>query len=173
MSLNTNNAEKKIKNNNKNLNNDIIKDETNPLSNNDNKEKKNEKEDETENTKNGKIIMNYHNNEYEIKIKEEIDINDKKSKQFLRFKARLIKKVGNELQKDGDKYHISAKIIKMASKLEEQIRKSGLENNNSNVEKIKNDIELENNENNIIDIIEKKPKSFKKKKSTKVEFSGE
>ena len=171
--LNTNNIEKKVKNNNKNLGNDIIKDEINPLNNNDNKERKHEKENEMENNKNGKIIMNYHNNEYEIKIKEEIDINDKKSKQFLRFKARLIKKVGNEIQKDGDKYHISAKIIKMASKLEEQIGKSGPEKDNSNIEKKKNNIELENNENNIIDIIEKKPKSFKKKKSTKVEFSGE
>lgn len=173
VSLNTNNIEKKIKNNNKNLDNDIIKDETNPLSNNDNKERKHEKENEMENNQNGKIIMNYHNNEYEIKIKEEIDINDKKSKQFLRFKARLIKKVGNDLQKEGDKYHISAKIIKMASKLEEQIGKSCPEKDNSNIEKKKNNIELENNENNIIDIIEKKPKSFKKKKSTKVEFSGE
>ena len=126
-----------------------------------------------ENNKNGKIIMNYNNNEYEIKIKEEIDINDKKSKQFMRFKARLIKKVGNELQKDGDKYHISAKIIRMASKLEEQIRKSAPENDNSNIERKKNDIELEKNENNIMDIMEKKPKSYKKKKISKVEFSDE
>ena len=45
--------------------------------------------------------MNYKNNEYEIKIKEEKDKEDKKSKRFLRFKARLIKKVGNEIQKEG------------------------------------------------------------------------
>ena len=163
--------ESKIKNI-KILDNDNLKNDINKNNNIDIKANGLDKEKEVEENKNSKIIMSYNSNEYEIKIKEENDVKDKRSKQFMRFKARLIKKVGKELQNDGDKYHISAKIIKMASKLEAQIGKP--DPDNSNIQKI-NDIEVtnDNNDNNIIDIIEQKPKSFKKKKIKKAIFSDE
>ena len=56
----------------------------------------------------------------------------------------------------------------MASKLEQQIGTSEPEKENSNIKK-KNDAEI-GNKNNIIDIIDQKPKSFKKKKSAKIVF---
>ena len=77
-----------------------------------------------------------------------------------------MKKIGNELKKEGDKYNISANIIKMASKLEEQI---GNQNNEEKEQDVKNDdsmIEFKKI-NSFVDIMDQKPLSFKKKKTSK------
>ena len=94
-----------------------------------------------------------------------------KIQQFNRFKAGLKKKIENDIKKDGDKYHISAKIKKKASKLEEQIGNQNPEKEVENIQK-SNNIEIENQD-NILNLIEQKPISYKKKKSSKAIFSDE
>ena len=81
-----------------------------------------------------------------------------------------MKKFGNELKKEGDKYNISSNIIKMASKLEEQI---GKQNNGEKEKEAKNDDSIIKFKkiNSFVDIMDQKPLSFKKKKSSKILFS--
>lgn len=100
---------------------------------------------------------------------KELKNEDKRSKQFLRFKARLAKKVGTELKKEGDKYHVSSNIIKMASKLEEQISKP-IEEKRVRFVKIKSEPEIIDN---VFDILDRKPVSLHKKKSSKIIFHND
>ena len=124
--------------------------------------------EEKQDNKNKNVIKDYNNKDIEKNIKEE---NNKNSKQFNRFRAGLKKKIENDIKKDGDKYHISAKIKRKATKLEEQIGKQNPEKEEEYVQN-SNKIESEN-QNKIHKLIEQKPVSYKKKKSSKAIFSDE
>ena len=124
--------------------------------------------EEKQDNKNNNVIKDYNNKDIEKNIKEE---NNKNSKQFNRFRAGLKKKIENDIKKDGDKYHISAKIKRKATKLEEQIGKQNPEKEEEYVQN-SNKIESEN-QNKIHKLIEQKPVSYKKKKSSKAIFSDE
>ena len=163
-----NNNENKIQKRIKEINDNIEKQNQKEIKEESNISKEKKNEIDKNKIENNNIIMNYNNNDIENKIKEE---NNKNSKQFNRFKAGLRKKIENNIKKDGDKYHISAKIIKKASKLEEQIGNQNLEKEEENIQK-SNNIELEN-ENNVLNLIKQKPVSYKKKKTSKINFSDE
>ena len=150
------------------------------------------KREENKNIKNDNSVKNEQNNLTKVnKLNENENQNinnenkkkeesDKKSKQFMRFKARFMKKVGNELKKEGDKFNVSSKIIQMASKLEEKIGKTvpnklndEMQQNNGNV-KQNDKTNIENKKmNNIIELIEQKPMALNKKKSSKIIFFDE
>ena len=165
--LNISNKEKEEKENNKsNLENN--KYHENIINNKKNKE----------NNKNKnkiyikKILKNKdeHMVENKKEIKEEKNKNDdlenKKSKQFLRFKERMNKKKENNKQNESIKYNISPKIIEMASKLEKQINKE-----KKNIEN--NYLDEGKKSNFTVNLMNKKPISQNKKKIKKVYFSNE
>ena len=122
--------------------------------------------------KDNNIYNNNINKETDNKIKEENNENkeeekileSKNSKQFMKFKSRLIKKMKSDFQKKEDKYFISSKISNLASELENKFKKRKSvkiqENNKQEIEKKLNSME----------IIEQKPINLNKKKSKKINF---
>jgi len=120
-----------------------------------------------------KILKNKGENMIENNKKEEKDKNDdldnKKSKQFLRFKQRFNRQKENNIQKESNKYNISPKIMEMASKLEKQI-----ENTNKEGKSIEeNNLDEGKNSNFVVNLMNKKPISQNKKRIRKVYFSNE
>lgn len=167
-----NKANINLNNNNKTNNNE----EKNKFSYNANKNNDNFQINDNFNqniNKNKDIINNNIKNETNIKLEnenkkineEEKSSKPKNSKQFLKFKSRLVKKLGSELQKEGNKLNISEKITNMALELENKLkngRPTNIEENNKQ--------EINNNLNSL-ELIEQKPIHFNKKKAEKAEFS--
>ena len=115
---------------------------------------------------------NTKNQKDEMENKGDNDVNknvekkyvSKNSKQFIKFKEKLIKKNTSEFKTEGDKCNVSEKISNMALELEKKLNNK----KNDNIEdNIKQEIE---NKINSADIIEQKPVSYKKKKKEKTEF---
>ena len=166
-----NKANINLNNNNKNNN-----EEKNKFSYNANKKNDNFQINDNSNqniNKKKDIINNNIKNETNIKLENENKIineeekssKPKNSKQFLKFKSRLVKKLGSELQKEGNKLNISEKITNLALELENKLkngRPTNMEENNKQ--------EINNNLNSI-ELIEQKPIHFNKKKAEKVVFS--
>ena len=80
----------------------------------------------------------------------------------------------NNSGKGGNEYRQSFRIMEIAKKLEREITKQGLIDDNKDKEvKQENNNDIKNNEkNDIVDIISKKPINTKKKKKNKIEFKG-
>ena len=80
----------------------------------------------------------------------------------------------NNSGKGGNEYRQSFRIMEIAKKLEREITKQGLIDDNKDKEvKQENNNDIKNNEkNDIVDIISKKPINTKKKKKTKIDFKG-
>ena len=142
----------------------VIEKENNCVNLEENNINKENKATEKENEKNEDIINN--NNS-----KEAGKSQDKNSNRFQKFKKRLMKKLGNELKKGGDKHNVSANILKMAFNLEAKIgnkneeEQKGQNNDISNNNKSKSE-----NKNNIEEIMDKIPVKFDKKKTKKIVF---
>ena len=84
----------------------------------------------------------------------------KNSKQFLKFKTRVIQKKDNDSK---NKYNISSKITNMASHLENKFKRT-----KSLIDKdINKEIE---NKLNAYEVIDKNPVSYNKKKKKKIQF---
>ena len=182
--------------NNKTNNNNYINNNINNIDNNkDNKNSINnniEKEDNinnnsnnmkiNENSNNSNIYNNFNNiniNSYNIKEndsknktqkneckEEEKDLKHKNSKQFMKFRSKIMQNSENELKKIGigDNYKKSSKIANMAMDLENKYKNSNSVNFEENK---KNEIE---NKIASYEIIDKKPVNYKKKKTEKKVF---
>lgn len=126
--------------------------------------------------KSNENIHNSSNKDFNIFInkdlKEKKDINKEKninnnSRQFIKFKEKLKKKLEDESNKKNDKCKISVKIINMALGLENHMKNNEIKNDANNRE----ENEKENgNKLNEEKIKEKMPIIYKKKKRTKIVF---
>jgi len=101
------------------------------------------------------------NKEYK---EEEKDLKHKNSKQFMKYRSKIMQNSENELKKIGDNYNISSKIANMAMDLENKFKNSNSVNFEENK---KNEIE---NKIASYEIIDKKPVNYKKKKTEKKVF---
>ena len=158
------NDDEKINNSINDKTKKVIEKENNCVNLEENNINKENKATEKENEKKEDIINN--NNS-----KEAGKSQDKNSNRFQKFKKRLMKKLGNELKKGGDKHNVSDNILKMAFNLEAKIgnkneeEQKGPNNDISNNNKSKSE-----NKNNIEEIMNKKPVKFNKKKTKKIVF---
>ena len=108
------------------------------------------------------------------KSTNENNLKNKHSKSFQKFKQRFIKKIGTELKLGGGKsINPSSRILNMASYLENKFGKTErgrpVENEEYNFRSV-NDLSKKID---MMDIIDKKPVSFNKKKTKRIIFSGE
>ena len=150
-------------------------DEKNNMNNNDSVNKGNNR-NYLDKTKDNNLDENKNNNIKDIKndiMQNEEKLNENKqkeknkssseknSKQFLKFKTRVMQKKENDSK---NKYNSSSKIKKMASHFENKLKrtKSAIIDNDIN-EEIENKL-------NAYEIIDKKPVSYNKKKRKKAEF---